>query len=59
MLALTEYDLSSESAKSVKAQVLADLIVEHGGRLRLWLSQSHGYYSLMVLFAGMVVELEL
>ena len=31
MLALTEYDLRFESAKLVKAQVLADLIVEHGG----------------------------
>ena len=33
MLALTEYDLRFESAKSVKAQVLADLIVEHGGQI--------------------------
>ena len=33
MLALTEYDLRFESAKSVKAQALADLIMEHGGQL--------------------------
>lgn len=30
MLALTEYDLLYESAKAVKGQVLADLVVDHG-----------------------------
>ena len=33
MLALTEYDLRFELAKSIKAQVLAGLIVEHGGQI--------------------------
>ena len=32
MLSIAEYDLRYESAKAVKAQVLADLIVEHGGQ---------------------------
>ena len=56
MLALTEYDLRFESAKTVKAQVLADLIVEHGGNLHLLLNQFRGYYFLMVLFAKTAVE---
>ena len=32
MLALAEFDLKFESAKAVKAQVLVNLIVEHGGQ---------------------------
>lgn len=33
MLAIVEFDLKYESAKAVKAQVLADLIVEHRGQV--------------------------
>ena len=32
MLALSEFDLRFESAEAVKARVLSDLIVEHGGQ---------------------------
>ena len=57
MLALAEFDLRFKSAKAVKAQVLADLIMEHGDNLKLLLNQFRGYCSLMSLFANMVVGL--
>ena len=58
MLALAEFDLKIESTKAVKAEVLADLIVEHGGNLKSSLNQVHGSCSLMDQFANMVVGLE-
>uniref|UniRef100_A0A0A9HJ00 Reverse transcriptase RNase H-like domain-containing protein n=1 Tax=Arundo donax TaxID=35708 RepID=A0A0A9HJ00_ARUDO len=36
MLALTECDLGYESAKAVKGQVLADLMVDHGNPLEAY-----------------------
>lgn len=36
MLALTEYDLGYESAKTVKGQVLADLVIGHGNPLEAY-----------------------
>ena len=59
MLAMKEYDLRFESAKAVKAQVLANLIVEHGGNLSLLSNQSCGFCFLMGLFARAAVGLEL
>lgn len=57
MLAIVEFDLGYEWGKAVKAWVLAALLVEHGGTLEPYSSQSPGCYSSMGPFVCRVVGL--